>query len=165
MAGGLSCAGWARVVGVLAMVVALLGMPAGAVAETGGQRTSVLVTATVLKHASLKILAQPAAVVVTAEDVARGYVDTSAPTEFSVKANTESFLLDFAASGDFMRQIIVFGLANEVQLSPAGGAIAQRSAPPASPLRGVLLSFRFVLSETVRPGMYQWPIRLSVTPL
>lgn len=144
------------------MCAAVLGLPgtAAGAPEAGVSRARLEVTATVLKHASLNIVAQPAMLVVTEADVARGHVDVASPVELAIKANTENFLLDFAASGDFMRRIIVSGLANEVQLSPAGGAIAQRSGP-----RTVSLSFRFVLSENARPGAYPWPMRLSATPL
>lgn len=151
--------GWLAAV-MCAAVLSVPGTAAAGAPEAGASRARLEVTATVLKHASLNIVAQPAMLVVTEADVARGHVDVASPVELAIKANTENFLLDFAASGDFMRRIIVSGLANEVQLSPAGGAIAQRSGP-----RTVSLSFRFVLSENARPGAYPWPLRLSATPL
>lgn len=145
------------------MAAALLGVPAGAVAGTGGQRTSVLVTATVLKHASLKILAQPAAVVVTAEDVARGHVDVPAPVQVALRSNSGGSMLEFASDGDFMRRIVVAGAGGDVEFSPAGGLVT--TMHPAGATSNLALTFRFVLSEGARAGTYPWPMRLSVLPL
>ncbi|MCM2312356.1 MAG: hypothetical protein NDI84_13235 [Steroidobacteraceae bacterium] len=146
------------------MAAALMGAGAKASTASDGQ-SRLLVTATVLKHASLKVLAQPAAVVITAEDIARGHVDVPLHTEFVVNTNTAGYLLDFATSGNFIRQIIVTGLANEVQLGAEGGVIAQGSAPGPKTRRGVLLAFRFVLSESARATTYPWPVRLSAAPM
>lgn len=56
-------------------------MVAPAPPVVASEQAKMTVSATVLKHASLRVLAQPSSVVVTAEDVARGYVDVSAPTQ------------------------------------------------------------------------------------
>ena len=94
------------------------------VAAVASDQAKLTVSATVLKHASLKVLAQPTSVVVTAADIARGYVDVAAPAQIAIKSNSPlGYMLEFANQGDFMRRILVRGLATEVQLSPAGGAV------------------------------------------
>jgi hypothetical protein len=124
------------------------------------------VSATVLKHASLKVLGQPAAVVVTEADIARGYVDVAAPAQIAIKCNSSrGYMLEFANEGDFMRQILVRGLSRDVQLSPAGGAVMQPYTGHGLTRTTLELGFRFVLSESARPGTYAWPLQLSVSAI
>jgi hypothetical protein len=138
-------------------------VPADALA---GSETKLTVTATVLKRASLKTLAQPSSVTITAADIARGYVDVPAAAQVAIQNNSlGGYLLEFAAQGDFMRQIMVKGLANDVQLSPAGGAVMQPSSGSGVTRTTLALGFRFMLSESTQQGTYPWPMRLSVTPL
>lgn len=140
----------------------MLGMPATA---TAGD-VKLTVSATIAKHASLNVLAQPSSVVVTQADIARGYVDVAAPAQVAIKSNTPGgYLLEFASQGDFMRQIVVRGLANEVQMSPSGGFVMQASAGSGVTRTTFDLRFRFVLAEAALPGTYSWPMHLSVTPL
>jgi len=145
------------------VAAALLGVPAAAVAETGGQRTSVLVTATVLKHASLQILAQPAAVVITAADIERGQVDVPAPVHVAVRSNSGGSMLEFVSDGNFMRRIVVSGAGRDVELSPSGGLVTTMHATGG--ISHLALTFRFILSEAAQAGTYPWPMRLSVLPL
>lgn len=140
-------------------------MVAPAPPAAAADQAKLTVTATVLKHASLRVLAQPTAVVITAEDVARGYVDVAAPAELAIKCNSRrGYMLEFANQGDFMREIHVRGLASELQLSPAGGAVLQPAAPTGITRATLDLGFRFVLAASARPGTYAWPVHLSVTP-
>jgi hypothetical protein len=148
-----------------AMAIGLLGasVPLTAAASSEAKLT---VSATVLKRASLKVLAQPSSVVVTAADIARGYVDVPAAAQVAIQNNSlGGYLLEFASQGDFMRQIMVRGLASDVQLSPAGGAIMQPSTGSGVTRTTLALGFRFLLSESAQQGTYAWPMRLSVTPL
>jgi hypothetical protein len=147
------------------LVFALLGA-SGPATAAGSAETKLTVTATILKRASLKVLAQPSSVVVTAADVARGYVDVPAAAQVAIQNNSvDGYLLEFASQGDFMRQIMVRGLSTDVQLSPAGGAVMQPSSGSGATRTTLALGFRFVLSESAQQGTYSWPMQLSVTPL
>jgi len=148
-----------------ALVFALLG-GAGVATAAGSAETKLTVTATILKRATLKTLAQPSSVVVTAADIARGYVDVPASAQVAIQNNSRAgYLLEFASQGDFMRQILVRGLATDVELSPAGGAVMQPSSGSGVTRATLALGFRFVLSESAQQGIYAWPMQLSVTPL
>jgi hypothetical protein len=122
------------------------------------------VSATVLKRASLQVLAQPASLTLTEADVARGYVEVAAPAQIAVKNNSaEGYLLVVASRGDFLRQMRMRGLGGDVQMSADGGFVRQ---PPGPVVTTVLdLGFRFELSESAQPGVYAWPVQLSVRPL
>jgi hypothetical protein len=142
----------------------LMVAPAPAIANE--QAAKMTVSATVLKHASLKVLAQPASVVVTAADIARGYVDVPAPAQVAIRSNSaRGYMLEFAAEAGFSRQIEVRGLNSPVQLGPAGGAVMQPHTGPGITRTTLELGFRFILADTARAGTYPWPMHLSVTPI
>ena len=148
----------------MVLTIGLMGMPMAATAISSEAR--LVVSVTVAQHASLQVLAQPAMVLITATDVARGYVDVSSPARLVVQSNTQDgYILMFDNQAEFLRQILVKGLDSDVQLSVYGGGVAQRA--PGHGMRKTLLviMFRFVLSDAARQGAYAWPIRLSVTPL
>jgi hypothetical protein len=154
---------WASA-GSVAFLVGLLLAPSAGMA--GDTQAKLAVTATILKRASLKVLDQPSSVVVTAIDIARGYVDVPMPAQVAIHCNSLSgYLLEFASHGDFMRQILVKGLTSDVQLSPSGGSVAQLSTGSGVTRTTLALGFRFLLAESTRQGTYPWPMQLSVTPL
>jgi hypothetical protein len=147
------------------LAIGILG-GSGVAAAAGSAEAKLTVTATVLKRASLKTLTQPTSVTVTTADIARGYVDVPIPAQVAIQSNSANgYLLDFASQADFARQIVVRGLTNEVQLSPAGGAVMQPGSSSGVTRTTLALGFRFVLSESAQQGTYSWPMRLSVTPL
>lgn len=148
----------------MAMALGFLCAPLQAVASSGENKLQV--SATILKHASLQVMAQPSSVVVTAADIARGYVDVSSPAQVAVQSNTQGgYVLMFESQGEFLRQTLVKGLGTDVQLSASGGGVAQRGAGRGMSKTLLDLGFRFILSESARQGVYAWPMRLSVTPL
>lgn len=155
--------GWlTRVAAILVTAVGLIGT--GVTAAAASQPLNV--TANVLKQASMRVLAQPAAVVVTTADIRRGYVDAPDSVHLSIRSNSaEGYVLDFAGEGDFIRRIQVTGLGSEVQMGPAGGLVPQSGAMSRPVNTSVLLTFRFILSDVAKPGTYRWPMRLSAWPM
>jgi hypothetical protein len=136
------------------------------VASISSDEATLTVSAIVLKRASLQVLSQPVSVVVTAADIAGGYVEVPSHLQLKVQSNSQGgYLLIFDSQGDFMRQTLVRGLDNDVQLDAAGGSIAQRANGRGMYKSSLALSFRFVLAESARQGLYAWPMRLSVVPL
>lgn len=161
MAKFITTKGAARSAGAALALVVSLACPAVALADSIG----VTVSATILKHASLQVLAQPSSIVVTPQDVARGYVDVPAPARVAVKHNTPGYMLVFAGESEFVRQIRVSGLGADVQMGAGGGAIARNT-----PVRGmdntvIEMAFRFELAAGTQQGVYPWPIQMSAVPL
>jgi hypothetical protein len=74
-------------------------------------------------------------------------------------------LLTFDNQGEFISQILVKGLANDVQMGGAGGGVAQNTVGQGMRRAQLNLGFRFVLAPSVQGGVYPWPVRMSVTPL
>ena len=146
--------------------VVVLGMFMPVLAAAGSSEAKLTVTATVAKHASLKVLTQPASVVVTVADIARGYVDVPSPAHVAIQTNSQSgYMLMFASEGEFLRQTLVRGLGNDVQLDTAGGGIARRPEGRGMSKATLDLVFRFILSDSAKQGVYAWPMRLSVAVL
>ena len=144
---------------------ALVGL--ATVSLTAGAAESTLkVSATVLKHASMKVVSQPGSVAVTEADIARGYVDVPGTSQITVKSNTTNgYMLNFSSQGDFFKQAMVRGLGSDVQLGADGGAVAQRTAARGMTQTALDLGYRFMLSASAQQGVYAWPMRVLVTPL
>ncbi len=130
----------------------------------GAGESQLSVTATVVEHFSFKVLAQPASVVVTGTDIERGYVDAGTPSQVDIQSNSRGgYLFSFVSQGDFIRQVLVKGLGQDVQVG-AGGMVT-RAAGAGTRRTTLDLGFRFILSDSAREGIYPWPMQLSVTPL
>lgn len=152
--------GWRSVL-ALSAVLALC-----STANAQSAEAKLAVTATVMKHASLKVLAQPSSVVITAADIARGYVDVPASAQVSIQSNSrEGYMLMFASEGEFLHQTLVRGLGNDVQLSAGGGGVARSTDGRGMAKATLDLGFRFLLSASAQQGTYAWPVRLSVASL
>lgn len=148
----------------LGLLTALALAAVNPVAALAGNQLRLQVSATVLKRATLATLAQPSSILVTAADIARGYVDVPGPAQVAVRNNSaDGYLLMVSSRGDFVRQLHVRGLGAEVQMGAAGGFIRQPGGPVATKVLD--LGFRFELSDTAQPGVYAWPVQLAVTPL
>lgn len=150
-----------RLAAVAATALGLLAGPAITHADSVG----VSARATILKHASLQVLALPASVVITPRDIERGYVDVPARARLAIRNNTPGYMLVFAGGGDFIRQIRVSGLGADVQMGADGGSVT-RSTPGLGMNNSVLdLGFRFELAAGTLQGVYPWPVQLSVVAL
>lgn len=147
----------------LGIAVALaLGLSAGS--QQAVAQVRLAVSATILKRASLRVLAQPSAVEVTAADVTRGYVDVPAATRIAVRSNSPAgFQFEFASNGEFLRGVQVRGLGGNVQLGPDGGFVRHTIGRAVDTVLD--LAFRFDLTPDARAGVYAWPLQIGVTAM
>jgi hypothetical protein len=133
----------------------------GAKPATGAAR--IQVTATVPSRATLRVLHQERTLVVTPEDVARGYVDAPAASRIEVRNNSRGgCLLVFeriAGPDASFGNVSVRGFEREVEIGPGGGFVPHSYAP--APVTAEL-SYRFSLDRDARPGTYPWPLQVSV---
>lgn len=139
---------------------------AGIRASAGRTSARIEVSATILSRTTLTVRRQPHALVVTREDVRRGYVEVPAASRIEVRSNDpRGYLLVFeyqAGSGIPFREAIVDGLGRQVQIGPGGGWVPRTDPPgPVS----VELSYRFSLTKDAVPGSYRWPFALSARSL
>ena len=149
--------------GLLAFVALLTGSalatPALGVAAEAQSRFQV--STVVVPHARLQALETGSDVVVTAEDVARGYKDLVA--RYELRSNDpRGCLLTIAPRSGLAESIDVDGLPVSVTLWEAPAEVVLPWARGPQPLE---LRVRLNLDEAVRPGTYALPLHLAVAVL
>lgn len=144
-------------------VVAAAWIASAPIAPTlAGAGAGVAVDATVRPYARIVAKSGPEVLDVTAEDVARGFVDAPAATVLAVKTNArQGYDLRVDRQGDPLFLVVEIGDLGAT-LGPEGGRI-ERDQPGVS-TDHVALRWRFYLLEDVEPGLRPWPVRLSVSP-
>jgi len=117
-------------------------------------------------RATLRILHQERTLVVTPEDVARGYVDAPAASRIEVRNNSRGgclLVFEGVAGPDApFGRVSVRGLGRDVEIGPGGGFVPHSYAP--APVTAEL-SYRFSLDRDALPGTYPWPLQVSVRPV
>jgi hypothetical protein len=151
------------------LFLAYAAVPRTALAESpapGRGAARIQVNATVPPRASITVLHQEMFLIVTTEDISRGYVDAPAASRVEIRENIpQGYLLVFEGSGvpdSPVERLSVRGLGSEFEIGPGGGFVPRPHA------RGPVsadLSYRFSLSRDARPGAYPWPLSVSVRPL
>ncbi len=151
----------------LATALTLGSFTASATGRTGSSRLAApTVAAATAKQATLKVLAQPDQVTITAEDINRGYVDIPSRLLAEIKNSSLSgYMLVFENDGDFVHHIYIKGLGTDIRLDGKGGVITQPFAAPVETESTLTIGFRFMLADHARPGSYDWPVQVSVMPL
>jgi len=149
----------------LAIAAAVLGAAAGTPAVGAPGNATLVVRATVLRHASIRI-APPRTFTVSEADVARGYVELAAPLDVQVQSNVrEGYTLVFERLGEQVRQVHVQGL-QAALLVGDGSTMASRPAAGRGVWRDQLqLRLRFDLDPQAKPGQLPWPLNISLMSL
>jgi hypothetical protein len=137
-------------------------MPASAFAA--GLRAKIGVSATVIANAVAKVDYQAGQIQVEPEDVARGYVDISNATRFSIRTNSRNgYLMVFYPLLDIFGSAQVTDANIRTNIGNDGGAIVHRDSLPADSMQS--LSYRFYLNASVQPGTYPFPLQMKVRAL
>jgi hypothetical protein len=135
-----------------------------AVADARESRVSLPVSATVVAVARIERQSVPAQIVVTADDLRRGYLDVSEPVALFIRSNSPAgYALDLDTLTPLFSSVSIRGLESEQSLGAEGGSIVQRWQGARS--AELLLRFRFVLAPGLAAGRYAWPMQLRVRPL
>jgi hypothetical protein len=144
-----------------AALAALLAMaalgPGSADGAQPGRSTSaqLQVSVTVLARTLSAPIDQQAALLITADDIARGYVDAPHATRLEIRTNaTDGYLL--------FRGIHVSGAGEVVSIGSGNGWVHM----PFTGSRVTLdLSYRFLLRTGISPGEYPWPVDVQARTL
>lgn len=100
----------------------LAGSAPAEAAETASAR--VTVSATVLRHASVRVLSAPRTVSISEADIARGYVDVPVPSRLEIRSNSPSgYIIAIESAADFVRGTEVRRLDDVVSFGPFGGVL------------------------------------------
>jgi|HubBroStandDraft_1064217.scaffolds.fasta_scaffold653672_1 hypothetical protein len=131
------------------------------IADAEAATTTLRVTAKVLSFFRMQVDYQATALTVTPNDIARGYVEAPAATNFSVETNTqEGYIIDFRPRGNLFNSVVITGLPQPVAIGPQGGSAQYDLAHGRTTTHQ--LSYRFLLRPDVQPGSYGWPLEISV---
>lgn len=149
---------------IAAFMTALFPMGRGftGYAEAGQVRAQMAVTATVVESVSIRSVFQAHRLVITAQDVQRGFVEVPAGSRFEIR-NKGPCLFEFRATGDLFRSVRVTGLDGAAELGLSGGTLLQSAL--GDPAGKVAVNYRFILAAGVSPGAYDWPLALTVLPM
>lgn len=141
--------------------VLLSTMVAGAAVRAETLQAQFIVQAIVPPRTTLEAVESPARLLLTEEDIDRGYKDVAA--RYRVQSNTRrGWLLRLAPRRGVTQQVEVRGLSGTVLLREETVEVYRpRVAGP----EDVELDYRFVLATGVEPGSYELPVHVSVTPL
>lgn len=143
---------------ILALILALLtAQPTYADKAAAHLNVSVFVDQAITSSVSH----QEASLIVTPEDVRRGYVEVAAGTVMDVRSNSRTgYCLVFEGMAGAYPEVIVTDRERAVRLPAGTGMVCQSSAQ----LRGEekVLSYKFVLGNGVAPGVYPWPLNTSL---
>jgi hypothetical protein len=131
-----------------------------------GASTRIQVYSSVLPQTTLTVYNQPRFLVVTREDIRRGFVDVPTAVQVEARSNDpRGYMLVFENKAGVEAQfqdVIIQGLESELTIGPSGGWVSRTNGTSPSEVE---LSYRFALTGEARPGSYPWPIFLSARPL
>jgi hypothetical protein len=119
------------------------------------------VSATVIARAVLTVASQPAAITVTEADIARGYVDVTAPIVVRVRTNSRAgYMLLADQLADF--GIIELAFGNATLTVADGESWISRPYVPGGEVIAMHVRLRF--RSRMQAGSYPLPIALSALP-
>ncbi len=153
---------------VLLAVAAAAGMPgpavagpqSGAGAPAAAPRVSVMVKVTIPPVLRVRAVGQPDNLAVTAADVERGFVDVG-NARLQVFSNQRgSVRLVAAVASPFAQAVEITGLPHALVARPLGEAPVARGDGPSE--RGFQVHYRIRLARDTAPGLYPWPVFLSL---
>jgi hypothetical protein len=109
----------------------------------------------------LALLDHPATVQVTEADTAAGELLVEGPQVLVIANNPRGYTLQTELAAPFSEAVIE-GLVRLVQVSSGGGAVPMPSMVGQSRPQPRRVKYRFNLAKGTTPGVYAWPLALSV---
>ncbi len=119
------------------------------------------VGATVPVRVTLEVVEQPTQLMLTEDDIARGYKDVSA--RYRVSCNDRGgYVLRIAPRSGIAQYVEIYGLGANVVLRDTAIEIAQ---PRAAFVQNFALEFHLVLNPSTVPGTVALPVQLAAAPI
>lgn len=148
---------------IIAITIAILLLSAGYTLAT--ENTSVInVKTRVLPVLKYSILHQESNLIITQEDINKGFIDIHEAVVLSVKTNsTNGYLLTLSLESNMFSRVTVHNENNVYNFSETGGEIHM-------PFQGMnvttqKLSIRFHLLSNISPGQYKWPATVLISAI
>lgn len=148
----------------LLLAAFLLLFPCSGPAEGASASSSMTVGLFIPPRAFLTVQSAPQDLIVTRDDVARGYVEVPRAMRALAQTNTKKgWILGVRVFGGPFRAVEVTGLGESAALGPDGGAVPV-DYPGTNGRVPIELGYRFVLEAGAQPGAYPWPVTLTAQP-
>ena len=128
-------------------------------------RSSVVVkvTARVMAYARMNVTHSIPEIVVTSDDIRRGYTMAPSATRLEVKSNTGYTIFVHGFSDTFKGAWLTgFRDVERVYVSEGRNSIPMPFVRPAGRADSMEINYRILLSEDAVPGRYAWPFSLAV---
>lgn len=136
---------------ILLVALVLPGVAAAA------DRALLAVSAYVVTNIQLTMRGEPSAVVLTGEDVARGYVDLPAGPQLEVKTNSrEKLLVMFSSTAPFSGVELLDQARGSLVVPGVERGVAVETYP---------LRYRLRIAPNTQPGVHAWPVRVVASPI
>lgn len=155
--GHMSLTSWFRMILLLSLAT---------VTAAPAQQAATSMRVSVVIPPRVRLAAQaPTQLEITAQDVARGYVEVSAPTDIAVHSNGSfGVLVDVRAPRGLFTGMRIRG-DTVADLSGEGGTVSlQWNAPDSGGQRQLRWTWRFMLDPSLPPGRYAWPVQMVGQP-
>jgi hypothetical protein len=110
----------------------------------------------------MRALHQAQDLIVTAADVARGYVDMPAASRFEISSKRPC-IFEFRPLANVLRSFRVTLPEGSAQFGAEGGTMLTK--PRGTGVANVDVGYRFELAPNTTPGTYTWPVSLTVLPM
>lgn len=132
-------------------------------AFAGSTSAQLNVSVQVIARTILTIDSQPATVTVTADDLARGYIDLPQAVAFHVRSNASNgYTVQFdPLAGPFARADVTWG--NSVATVGSDGSWMTRPYQQGTTTGS--LTVRLALAPGAQPGSYAWPLHFGADSL
>ena len=143
---------------VESLALLALGIPGTVLASSA----TVMMTARVQVQGRtlLNVESKPPNLVVTEDDLVRGYVEVRTVSRIRVRSNDPNgYLLAFNVMAGAFTAIEVTGLGPVARINANGGWLIRPFAGTEPVISE--LTYRFLLAPDVEPGTYAWPVSLS----
>ena len=103
---------------------------------------------------------------VTQEDIARGYVETSAPQEVQVTFNVpQSYTLRMEMLVPRFKRVTVSEEYSSRSFGAEGLTLLQPPTPPSTHQASHRFNYRIELPADLQPGDYPWPVAISAAQI
>jgi hypothetical protein len=143
---------------------AVAGLLYSSPSDAGGSGTQLSVRCIVPARVDLQAEQHPATLNVTADDIARGYLDVTSGSHVSVASNAPSgYAIDFHPQLAIFKSVALRTPAGAGVIGADGGTLVQRSHGARA--HRTEIAYRFELAEHLAPGIYPWPLAMSARPL
>jgi hypothetical protein len=127
----------------------------------GSDISYISVTTEVLPVVKYEIIHQEKSLLITEEDIKKGYIDVHGAVVFSVLSNSRNgYVLTFFVARNLFKGVkvsydsvssVLHDANNEVHIAFERMKYVRKE-----------LSFRFYLSDILRPGTYDWPVAFMI---